>query len=113
MKGLEMKINLFGYTINITKELDTKEDMPQDLREAIETIKRYGVKAGSSEKQRAAAKKATETRQQRTKRKIEDAINLLRLEGKNITEYAIAKQSGCSINTVKKYRDFIKSQNAI
>lgn len=56
-----------------------------------------------SSKKTAATTKATETRTKKAKEKIFNAINLLRIENKNITAYAIAKKSECSYNTVKKY----------
>ena len=59
---------------------------------------------------RNATKKAQEVRQKEVKSKIENAVNLLRIEGAKITEYAVSKKSGCSINTVKKYRAFIEAQ---
>lgn len=51
-----------------------------------------------------AMQKATNARIEQAKEKILNAINLLRLENKNISNYAISKVSGCSINTVRKYR---------
>jgi hypothetical protein len=54
-------------------------------------------------KKQLSIKQATKHRTDTAKAKINNAINLLRLEGKNITAYAIAKESGCSYNTVKKY----------
>lgn len=54
-------------------------------------------------KKQSSTKKATKARERIAKDKIINAINLLRIEGKNITAYAIAKESGCSYNTVKKY----------
>lgn len=51
--------------------------------------------------------KARDDRARVTKEKIINAINLLRLEDKNMTVYQVAKISGCSFNTVKKYcKDF-------
>jgi len=50
-----------------------------------------------------AMRKATLARTEQAKDKIQNAINLLKLENKNISNYAISKISGCSINTVKKY----------
>ncbi|MDK9693932.1 MAG: hypothetical protein OEL19_06780 [Sulfurimonas sp.] len=54
-------------------------------------------------KKQSSIQEATKARERVAKEKILNAINLLRLEGKNITAYAIAKKSGCSYNTVKKY----------
>lgn len=56
-----------------------------------------------SYKKREATIKATEVRSKKAKDKIENAINLLHLENKAITHYSIAKESGVSFNTVKKY----------
>ena len=97
-----MAFTLFGYKIQSLKEVEG-----QKLE--IEKLK---VKPTSkaTDKQTTAAAKATAIRTTRAKEKIVNAVNLLRLEGKNISEYAVAKESGCSINTVKKYREFIDLQ---
>lgn len=102
-----MKFEILGYTINISKELQ-EQKLPKDLEEAIAVIEKYGQKVRSSEAQKKAAANATKKRIETARIKIENAINILRLENKKITEYAISKESGCSINTVKKYRDFIE-----
>lgn len=54
-------------------------------------------------KKQSSIQEATKHREHTAKSKIINAINILRLENKNITAYAIAKESGCSYNTVKKY----------
>jgi len=54
-------------------------------------------------KKQSSILEATKSRERIAKAKINNAINLLRLEDKKITTYAIAKESGCSYNTVKKY----------
>jgi len=41
--------------------------------------------------------------QAKTKEKIQNAINLLKLEGKEITAYRVAKEAGVSYNTARKY----------
>jgi len=58
---------------------------------------------GKTEKRKEASKRATEARSQRAKEKIQNAINLLRMEGKDITAYSISKVSGVHYTTVKKY----------
>jgi len=50
-----------------------------------------------------AADKATEARTKKAKEKIQNAINLLRMQNKKITYYAITKESGVAYQTVKKY----------
>lgn len=44
-----MKLNLFGYTISIKQELEN-EDIPQELKDAISIIKKYGTKSISTQK---------------------------------------------------------------
>ena len=58
-----------------------------------------------SEAKIIASSKATNAKIKQTKEKIENGINILRLEGKKFTHYSIAKSSGTSLNTVKKYID--------
>jgi len=104
-----MKFEVFGYNIDINKRLDSNDkELPEDLKEAIAVLEKYGKKIGASEKQKRAAATATATRVEKAQEKILNAVNLLKMKNKSITEYAIAKDSGCSINTVKKYREFIQ-----
>jgi len=62
-------------------------------------------KSGKTSGRKRAATKATETRVERAKEKIQNAINLLKLENKEITAYQISKVSGVHYTTVKKYID--------
>ncbi len=50
--------------------------------------------------------KARAVKTTKTKEKIQNAINLLRLQGKPINAYQIAKLSGVSYNTARKYLKF-------
>lgn len=54
-------------------------------------------------KKQSSIQEATKKRERVAKEKIINAMNILRLEDKQLTAYAIAKESGCSYNTVKKY----------
>ena len=49
-----------------------------------------------------AADKATESRTKAAKEKIQNAINILRMENKKITHHSIAQTCGVSFTTVKK-----------
>ena len=62
-------------------------------------------KSGKTSGRKRAATKATETRVERAKEKIQNAVNLLRMEGKKITPYQVSKVSGVHYTTVKKYID--------
>ena len=49
------------------------------------------------------AKKATNAKINRTREKIQNAINLLKLQGEEINPYRIAKTAKISYNTARKY----------
>ena len=107
-----MKINVFGYTISINKSLIEDENTPEDLRKAIEVIEHYGLKAKSTDKQKKSAERATRVRSDRAREKITNAINILRMEKKPINCNSVSIASGCSINTVRKYKDMIDIQTS-
>lgn len=69
----------------------------------------------SSQKKILATIKASESRTDAAKEKIENAINILRMENKKITHYSISKMGNVSFMTVKKYVDdnTLKSLNEI
>lgn len=56
-----------------------------------------------TERRKSAAANATAEREKRVKEKIQNAINLLRMEDKEITAYQVAKTANISYNTAKKY----------
>ena len=73
--------------------------MFNEIKEKINTPK----KIKHSSKKYSAAITATEARTAKAKEKIQNAINILRMEHKKITYYSIAKTAGVSYVTVKKY----------
>lgn len=60
-----------------------------------------------------AAAKATKVRQERTKAKIQGAINVLRLYGKKITAEAVAEEAKIARGTAQKYIKLLKEEGAI
>ena len=76
-----------------------KEDGAQEL---LSKIKKQWLKPIKPSK-RNATKKATEAKKEATRNKITNAVNLMRLEGKKITPYSVAKESGVSYNSCTKY----------
>jgi len=107
-----MKLNIFGYQISIDKKFADDAEVPLEVREAIETLKSYGIKSGTSDAQKRAAAKASLAKKEKTLKKISIAIFMLEEENKKLTNYAIAKRSGCSINTIKKYKQIEMAQNS-
>jgi len=104
-----MTFEVFGITVTISK----KEDMPTEVENALEVLKKYGVEKVSSKKQLEAQKRARSENSRKAREKIENAVNLLRMQNKAINMNSVAVASGCSINTVRKYRDFIQKQSEI
>jgi len=101
-----MEFEVFGYKITIEKKaLKDKEngEMPDDLKWALEIIEKYSAKIPPSKKKIESAKRASKIKADRTKEKVINAVNLLRLQGEEITPYKVAKTANISYNTAKKY----------
>jgi len=101
-----MEFEVFGYKISIEKKaLKDKEngEMPDDLKWALEIIEKYSAKIPPSKKKIESAKRASKIKADRTKEKVINAVNLLRLQGEEITIYKVAKIANVSYNTAKKY----------
>ncbi|MDD2567252.1 MAG: hypothetical protein PHS10_04625 [Thiovulaceae bacterium] len=75
-----------------------KKELIKKIRHQLEADQ-----ARDKTKKLKSADKATKIRTQRAKIKIQNGMNLLRMENQELTYYAIAKYSGVSYATVKKY----------
>jgi len=73
--------------------------------ELIRAIKRVREIKPSIKKAVAAAE-AAEAKSKIALEKIQNAVNLLKLEGKRVTPYLVAKTAGISYNTAKKYQHY-------
>jgi len=105
LQKLVQTINDFNKNQNL--------EIAKSLSEQISHHLNNGKEVKYSTKKQIAASNATKLRVQKARQRIENAVNILRMENKNITMYAVAKVSGCSINTVKKYKEFITGQQVI
>ena len=98
------------YRLNLSKEdfillrelIEAHKNDSKELTELHETIKEPNVILKTSEKKKAV-KEATAARTRQAKKKIENAMNLLRFEGKKLTYSSIAKEAQVNFRTVKKY----------
>lgn len=79
---------------------DTSQEYSQ-LKSKLQT--QFIKSCAISTSKRNATKKATYAREMKAKKKIENAFNLLRLEGKKITAYSLAKRAEVSFVTARKY----------
>jgi len=73
-----------------------------DLMKKVQNIKQFDISGKI-----VATLKANQKKQETSKKKVENAINILRMEGKEITAYAVAKVAGISYNTASKYLKMI------
>ena len=95
----------------------TTRDARTAKERRIEDRLRYLLRTGKTEDEimtrQEAARVATQTRMARVQAKIEQAINLLNMEGKKITVRAVAEFAQISTKTAQKYLKELRSQGAI
>ncbi|RLA83324.1 MAG: hypothetical protein DRG78_04675 [Epsilonproteobacteria bacterium] len=108
-----MRFYIHSFKIDISNKLIDNNTLPVELINAIKVIRKHSTKVPSTQKQKDAAKDATQSRQQIAQNKIENAVNILRMEDELINNSSVQSVSGCSINTVKKYGEFIEAQEKL
>ncbi len=98
-----MRIKIKNSVITIPDKLINNLDhLDIETANAINTLIRKGKRV-TSERKQSSAKEALKVKVTKTKEKIQNAINLLRLQGKPINPYQVAKLSGVAYNTARKY----------
>ena len=103
-----MRIKIKSSVLTIPDKLIEQIDqLDIETANAINTLIRKGERVISKKKQETA-QKALKVKVSKTKEKVQNAINLLRLQSKPINAYQVAKLSGVSYNTARKY---LKSKN--
>jgi len=114
-----MRVEVLGIEMTIPNKLirkinefmnnpEKKETLQKEERELYEAfldffLKTKVVTKNSWEQKMTNAKKATNAKINRTREKIQNAINLLKLQGEEINPYRIAKTAKISYNTARKY----------
>ena len=101
---LKIKNNIITIPNKLIKEL---KELDIETANAINTLLKKGERVISQKKQ-DTARAALKIKVSKTKEKIQNAINLLRLQGKPINPYQVAKLSGVAYNTARKYLKNIK-----
>ena len=103
-----MRIKIKESILTIPNKLISQlDELDIETANAINTLLNKGERVISQKKQ-DTAKNALKIKVSRTKEKIQNAINLLRLQGQPINAYQVAKLSGVAYNTARKY---LKNQN--
>ena len=98
------EIEILSQYMNSIKEEDINEIQLSTFNEIKQKIVKP-KKIKHSWRKTYATEKATEARTAKVKEKINNAVAILRMEDKEITPYQVAKVSGVSFVTVKKYLD--------
>lgn len=103
-------MELFGMKIKVEK-IDAED---RELQEAFAVLEKHGYRAvkitEDKSKKIASASKANEAKIKQTREKLQNGLNLWRLEGdqdKKLTAYKLGKLSGVSQNTAKKFLEEI------
>ena len=98
-----MRIKIKESVLTIPDKLISQlDELDIETANAINTLLAKGERIISQKKQ-DTAREALKIKVSQTKEKIQNAINLLRLQGKPINPYQVAKLSGVAYNTARKY----------
>ncbi len=98
-----MRLKIYGNVVTIPDKLIKNLDkLDIETANAINTLLQKGERI-ISQKHLENANKATQAKISKTKEKIQNAINLLKLQGETINPYKVAKLSGVAYNTAYKY----------
>jgi Fic family protein len=96
---IKIKENVITIPDKLIKQLN---ELDIETANAINVLINKGERIISQRKQ-DTARAALKIKVSKTKEKIQNAINLLRLQGKPINPYQVAKLSGVAYNTARKY----------
>jgi Fic family protein len=103
---LKIKNSVITIPDKLIKQLN---ELDVETANAINVLINKGERIISQKKQ-DTARTASRIKQNKTKEKIQNAINLLRLQSKPINPYQVAKLSGVAYNTAKKYVKKLKEK---
>jgi Fic family protein len=107
-----MRVKVFDIEMTVPNKLLDKldsmdmeklTDNEKELVSAINKLVTKGKVLNYNSNKLINAKKASKAKMNKTKEKIQNAINLLRLQGEEINPYRIAKTAKISYNTARKY----------
>ena len=100
-----MRIKILDIEMTIPNKLLEKVDKLGEnnpIGEALENLLK-NAEVIENKRNLENTKKATETKKLKAREKVQNAINLLRLQGEEVNPYKISKLAGISYNTARKY----------
>ncbi len=96
-------------------KIEKKNDL-NELEHAMAVLEKHGYRAvrktADTSKKKASAAKASEAKKKQTEEKLQQGLNLWRMEGdqgKKLTAYKLGQLAGVSQNTAKKYLERINA----
>ena len=100
-----MRIKILDIEMTIPNKLIEKVDKlgeNEPIKQALENLIK-NAEVIENKRNLENAKKATETKKLKAREKVQNAVNLLRLQGEEVNPYKISKLAGISYNTARKY----------
>ena len=100
-----MRIKILDIEMTIPNKLLEKVDKlgeNEPIREALENLLK-NAEVIENKRNLENTKKATEIKKLKAKEKVQNAVNLLRLQGEEVNPYRVAKIANISYNTARKY----------
>ena len=100
-----MRIKILDIEMTIPNKLIEKVDKlgeNEPIKQALENLIK-NAEVIENKRNLENAKKATEIKKLKAKEKVQNAVNLLRLQGEEVNAYRVAKIAGISYNTARKY----------
>jgi DNA invertase Pin-like site-specific DNA recombinase len=104
-----MQFDIFGYRVSIEKVgMEAAQEQAAALvtvEDALEVLKSNGYSIEKNPVLQANALHAGSVKADRTLSKARAAVERLKAHGiENPSQNAIVRESGCSVNTIRKYR---------
>ena len=100
-----MRIKILDIEMTIPNKLLEKVDKlgeNEPIKQALENLIK-NAEVIENKRNLENTKKATEIKKLKAKEKVQNAINLLRLQGEEVNPYRVAKIANISYNTARKY----------
>ena len=100
-----MRIKILDIEMTIPNKLIEKVDKlgeNEPVKQALENLLK-NAEVIENKRNLENTKKATEIKKLKAKEKVQNAVNLLRLQGEEVNAYRVAKIANISYNTARKY----------
>ena len=107
---LHMMVDSFEELLDIKEDFFNDKDKDALILLANKLKNAKVIKESPRKKEAVATARAK--RSEKVKCAIQNAINLLRMEDRDITPYAVAKEANISYNTARKYLDELLNDKA-